>query len=80
MFIYHLLWYISEDISLPFLSFSNESQQLQRYLDGVSDVIHVPTGFPFGLKTHTTAYVSGMFWIIFLLTILTMLHRLGLME
>ena len=77
MFVYHLFWFISEDISLPFLLFSNESRRLQHYLDGVSDVIYVPTGFPFGLQTHTTAYVGGMLWIIFLL--LVMLHRLGLM-
>ena len=43
---------------LPFLSFSNEVQQLRRYLDGVSDAIYIPFEFPFGLQTHSTAYVS----------------------
>ena len=45
---------------LPFLSFSNEVQQLRRYLDGVSDAIYIPFEFPFGLQAHTTAYVSYM--------------------
>ena len=45
---------------LPFLSFSNEVQQLERYLDGVSDAIYIPFGLPFGLQTHSTAYVSCM--------------------
>ena len=46
------------DIVLPFLLFSNQKQQLKRYLDGVSDAIYIPNGFPFGLQTHTVAYVS----------------------
>ena len=61
------LLFIVEDISLPFLSFSNKLQGLQSYLDGVSDAIFIPTGFPFGLQTHTTAYVGRMFQVIFLL-------------
>ena len=44
---------------LPFLPFSNEVQQLKPILDGVSDVIDIPLGLPFGLQTHTTAYVGG---------------------
>ena len=47
-----------DDTALPFLTFSNQKQQLRRYLDGVSDVIYIPIGFPFGLQTHTSAYVS----------------------
>ena len=43
---------------LPFLPFSNKVQQLQPILDGVSDVIDIPIGLPFGLQTHTTAYVG----------------------
>ena len=47
---------------LPFLSFSNERQQLERYLDGVSDPIYLPIGLPFGFETHTTAYVSVIYF------------------
>ena len=54
-------WFILENIPLPFLSFSNKSRQLQRHLDGVSDAIYIPTGFPFGLQTHTIVYVSEIF-------------------
>ena len=61
------LLFIVEDISLPFLSFSNKLQELRSYLDGASDPIYIPTGFPFGLQTHTTAYVGGIFQVIFLL-------------
>ncbi|XP_065884099.1 mucin-like protein isoform X2 [Dysidea avara] len=43
---------------LPFLSFADGKKQLRRYLDGVSDTIYIPNGFPFGLQTHTLAYVS----------------------
>ena len=44
---------------LPFLLFSNEVQRLRQFLDGVSNTIYIPFGFPFGFQTHTTAYVSG---------------------
>ena len=47
-----------DDTALPFLPFSNQKQQLKRYLDGVSDAIYIPIGFPFGFQTHTAAYVS----------------------
>ena len=47
-----------DDTSLPFLLLSNQKQQLRRYLDGVSDAIYIPNGFPFGFQTHTVAYVS----------------------
>ena len=47
-----------DDTALPFLQFSNQKQQLQRYLDGVSDAIYIPNGFPFGFQAHTVAYVS----------------------
>ena len=47
-----------DDTVLPFLPFSNQKQQLRRYLDGVSDAIYIPIGFPFGLQTHTVAFVS----------------------
>ena len=44
--------------ALPFLPFSYEKQQLQRHIDGVSDAIYIPNGLPFGIQTHTVAYVS----------------------
>ena len=44
---------------LPFLLFSNEVQRLRNSDDGVSNTIYIPNGLPFGLQTHTTAYVSG---------------------
>ena len=47
-----------EDTVLPFLSFSNKVQRLRRRDDGISDAIYIPTGLPFGLQTHTIAYVG----------------------
>ena len=52
------MMYYADVMALPFLPFSNQKQQLQRYLDGVSDAIYIPNGFPFGFQAHTVAYVS----------------------
>jgi len=57
-----LLYYFSTsagDNALPFFPFSNKRQQLDYYLDGVSEAIYISNGFPFGLQTHTMAYVSN---------------------
>ena len=51
---------LTGDTALPFLPFSSKRQQLGYYLDGVSDIIYIPNGFPFGLQTHTKAYVSTL--------------------
>ena len=48
----------TDDAALPFLPFSSNRQQLEHYLDGVSDRIYISNGFPFGQQTHTIAYVS----------------------
>ena len=48
----------TDDTALPFISLSSQKQQLRRDLDGVSDAIYIPIGFPFGLQTHTVAFVS----------------------
>ena len=42
---------------LEFLRFTHP-RYLGNYLDGVSDQIYIPSGFPFGLQRHTVAYVS----------------------
>ena len=47
------------DAALPFLPFSSNRQHLDYYLDGVSDRIYISNGFPFGVQTHTIAYVSS---------------------
>ena len=47
------------DAGLPFLPFSSNRQQLDYYLDGVSNGIYISNGLPFGLQTHTVAYVSS---------------------
>ena len=47
-----------DDSILPFLPFLNGRQQIGHYLSGVSEWIYIPNGFPFGLQTHTVAYVS----------------------
>ena len=46
-----------DDSLLPFLRFSNRRQQIEHDY-GISEQIYIPNGFPFGLKTHTIAYVS----------------------
>ena len=46
------------DQALPFLPFSSNKQQLEHYVDGVSDKIYISNGFPFGQQMHTVAYVS----------------------
>ena len=47
------------DAGLPFLPFSSNRQQLEYYLYGVSNGIYISNGLPFGLQTHTVAYVSS---------------------
>ena len=47
-----------DDTVLPFYTFSNKKQQLKRRLDGVSNALYIPNGFPFGFQTHAVAYVS----------------------
>ena len=47
-----------DDSVLPFLPFLTQRQQIGYYHDGISERIYIPNGFPFGLKTHTIAYVS----------------------
>ena len=46
------------DSALPFLPL-NRRQEIGPLLNGISERIYIPSGFPFGLKTHTIAYVSS---------------------
>ena len=58
LFIKILFIIYTDDRVLPFLQFNNRKVKLRRRLDGVSNTIYIPNGFPFGLQTHTRAYVS----------------------
>ena len=64
-----------DDTGLPFLSFSNEKQQLRRYLDGVSNTIYIPIGFPIGFETHTGAYVSDRYLPLSTISALVIISR-----
>lgn len=59
---------LDDDTVLPFQVFSAKKQNLKQYLDGVSDAIYIPIGFPFGLQTHAVAYVSQSYVITGLFT------------
>ena len=68
-----------DDTALEFITLSNKKQQLRRDLDGVSDAIYIPIGFPFGLQTHTVAFVS-LHCTYLLLIVWCLSNRLVLME
>ena len=44
--------------SLDFLEFGEDRVFLERELDGTSDAIYIPVGFPYGGDAETVAYVS----------------------